>query len=320
MLPKHVPNSERSTGADSFETESKPPVRRDKPEIRPAEVKFCFAITPAMRSWSFQTRTGSRQVDANLPGIDTDGSAAIPFPRWKRAIDLVACLLALPVLGLCTLIMALLTARFAPGPVFFRQERIGYLGRRFNIFKFRTMTVGADCAIHQDYCKNLIQTNAPMVKLDSRGDARLIPLAWVLRASGLDELPQIINVLRGEMTLVGPRPCIPAEFEHYAPWQRQRCNARPGLTGLWQVSGKNRTTFEQMICLDIKYARELSLCLDLKIIFSTLPCLLAQVRDSLRARMSPPASEDRGPPEAPGSVAPNGFRGSIVAQGNSRTG
>jgi lipopolysaccharide/colanic/teichoic acid biosynthesis glycosyltransferase len=154
------------------------------------------------------------------------------------------------------------------------------------------------------------------VKLDSRGDSRLIPAAWLLRASGLDELPQLINVLRGEMSLVGPRPCLSAEFEQCVPWQRRRCDARPGLTGLWQVSGKNRTTFEQMIGLDIKYAHECSLWLDLKIIILTVPCLLVQVRDSLRTRKSPPASGHRGPPETPKEVARNLLGRPAVARGN----
>ena len=101
----------------------------------------------------------------------------------------------------------------------------------------------------------------------------------MLRSSGLDELPQIINVLRGEMSLVGPRPCVPYEAEKYLPWQRERFNAAPGLTGLWQVSGKNRTTFTRMMELDIKYARRKSLLLDLKIIFLTVPVLLIQMWD-----------------------------------------
>ena len=210
-----------------------------------------------------------------------------PMPFWKRAIDLGACVVALPFLALCTFAMAVMTKCVSPGPVFFRQERIGYRGRRFKIFKFRTMRVGADSSVHQNHLNDLIGTNAPMVKLDSSGDARLIPGAWLLRATGLDELPQLINVLRGEMSLVGPRPCIPNEFEHYSPWQRRRCDALPGLTGLWQVSGKNRTTFEQMIRLDIQYAREFSFWLDLKIIFLTAPCLLEQVRETRRTRRLP---------------------------------
>jgi len=183
--------------------------------------------------------------------------------------------------------MAIVTRCVSPGPVFFKQERVGHRGRRFMIYKFRTMKLGSDTAVHQTYLKELIGTNAPMVKLDARGDSRLLPGAWLLRASGLDELPQLINVLRGEMSLVGPRPCIPGEFEQYLPWQLKRCDAMPGLTGLWQVSGKNRTTFEQMIRFDIQYAHDLSFWLDLKIIFLTVPSLLTQIHDTRQARKIP---------------------------------
>jgi lipopolysaccharide/colanic/teichoic acid biosynthesis glycosyltransferase len=123
-----------------------------------------------------------------------------------------------------------------------------------------------------------------MVKMDARGDSRLIPGGWLIRAAGLDELPQIINVLRGEMSLIGPRPCVPYEYEKYLPWQRERFNAVPGLTGLWQVSGKNRTTFEEMIRLDIQYSWNVSLQLDLKIILLTAPALLGQVSDTVRGK------------------------------------
>lgn len=224
-------------------------------------------------------------IESVTSGLGTSG---IPLPRWKRAIDLAGCFLALPVLGLGTMVMIILTKRVSPGPIFYRQERIGYMGRRFGIYKFRTMKAGADSAVHHEHVKALIQTNAPMVKLDSRRDPRLIPLGWLLRASGLDELPQVINVLRGEMSLVGPRPCTPAEFEHYVSWQRQRCDALPGLTGLWQVSGKNRTTFEQMIRFDIQYIRELSFRRDVKILLRTTPCMLTQIRETRLARKSLP--------------------------------
>ncbi len=226
------------------------------------------------------------------PLADAPGTPALvnSIPAWKRTLDFAACAVALPFLALCTLIMVFVTKCVSPGPVFFRQERIGHHGRRFKIYKFRTMRVNADCAVHQDYFKDLISSNAPMVKLDNHGDARLIPGAWFLRATGLDELPQIINVLCGEMSLVGPRPSIPAEYEQFTPWQRRRCDTPPGLTGLWQVSGKNRTTFEQMINLDVRYTREFSAWLDLKIILLTVPALLGQLQDTRRARKSPEKS------------------------------
>jgi lipopolysaccharide/colanic/teichoic acid biosynthesis glycosyltransferase len=206
------------------------------------------------------------------------------MPAWKRGFDLVLCAMALPLLLLCTLFMMIVTRLVSPGPVFFRQERVGHRGDRFRIYKFRTMFVGAETKSHQDHFKDLMQSNAPMVKLDSRGDARLIPGGWLLRAAGLDELPQIINVLRGEMSVVGPRPCIPAEYEDYLPHQYERFNAVPGLTGLWQVSGKNRTTLEEMLRLDVHYTRHASVGMDLKIILLTVPTLIAQIGDTRRQR------------------------------------
>jgi len=206
------------------------------------------------------------------------------LPTWKRIIDLTCCLLALPFFAVLALIMTIITKLVAPGPVLFRQERVGYMGRKFWIYKFRTMYVNADTNGHQNYVKDLIHTNVPMAKLDAKNDARLIPGSWLFRASGLDELPQIINVLRGDMSAVGPRPCIVTEYEAYLPWQRQRCMAMPGLTGLWQVSGKNRTTFEEMVRLDIRYGQTKSFWMDIKIIFMTVPALLIQIADTRLGR------------------------------------
>jgi len=169
----------------------------------------------------------------------------------------------------------------SPGPILFRQERIGYRGRRFSCLKFRTMLVGADTAVHKSHLHSLMNSRAPMKKLDVAGDPRLIPLGALLRSTGLDELPQIINVLRGDMSLVGPRPCVPYEYEAYRPWQKERIKGLPGLTGLWQVSGKNKTTFEQMIHLDISYLRSKSIWLDLGIMLKTVPALLQQVKELL---------------------------------------
>lgn len=203
------------------------------------------------------------------------------MPAWKRAIDIGLCLVALPALALFTLLMAVVIRCGSPGPIFFRQTRVGHRGRRFGIYKFRTMKVNADTAVHQQYFKSLMDSRAPMAKLDSH-DSRLIPGGWILRVTGIDELPQIINVLKGEMSFVGPRPCIPTEYDNYLPWQKARSDAVPGLTGLWQVSGKNRTTFEQMIAFDIQYARTVSLWQDLRIILLTPAALAQQVIDSRR--------------------------------------
>lgn len=206
------------------------------------------------------------------------------MPRWKRGTDIACGLLALPVLALGALAMMTVTKLVSRGPLFFRQERVGLQGRRFTILKFRTMKVAADPTIHLNHMRQLMSANTPMAKLDGQRDPRLIPGGWLLRASGLDELPQLINVLRGEMSLVGPRPCLPAEFEQAQPAQRERVSAVPGLTGLWQVSGKNRTTFEEMVRLDVHYARNVALPLDFKIILLTPIALLRQIGDTRRQR------------------------------------
>ncbi|HET7625798.1 MAG TPA: sugar transferase [Verrucomicrobiae bacterium] len=200
------------------------------------------------------------------------------MPLWKRSLDIFCVLITSPVwLPLMAIISAVIKS-LSPGPALFRQERIGFLGKRFVCFKFRTMRVNADTSVHAGHLQNLIGSNLPMKKLDA-ADPRVIPGGRILRALGLDELPQLFNVLRGDMSLVGPRPCVPYEYEQYTETHRQRCKAVPGLTGLWQVSGKNNTTFEEMIQLDIYYAENKSLALDLEIIFKTIPAIISQARE-----------------------------------------
>jgi lipopolysaccharide/colanic/teichoic acid biosynthesis glycosyltransferase len=201
------------------------------------------------------------------------------IPKWKRALDVTLILLVMPFLLPVALVIVLIIRLTSKGPVLFQQERVGYRGKRFMCLKFRTMYCGAETVSHQGHLQQLMTSNAPMVKMDSSGDSRIIPFGKILRAAGLDELPQLFNVLNGEMSLVGPRPCLPYEADQYLPWQRERFNAAPGLTGLWQVNGKNKTTFTRMIQLDIEYARNKSLWLDIKIIFKTIPALLVQLRD-----------------------------------------
>jgi len=213
-------------------------------------------------------------------------SEAVQNMHWKRTLDAWLILLALPFLIPLALLVALLIRGGSRGPVLFRQERVGYQGRRFMCFKFRTMFVNASTTTHQGHLQQLMNSNTPMMKMDSRGDPRIIPFGLLLRASGLDELPQLINVLRGEMSLVGPRPCLPYEYDNYLPWQKERFETVPGLTGLWQVSGKNQTTFMEMIHLDIKYTRSKTLGWDLKIILMTIPALIIQMRGTRQARQA----------------------------------
>ena len=197
-------------------------------------------------------------------------------PRWKRTLDIVFVLTILPFVLPLAAVIALLIRLVSKGPILFRQERVGHLGHRFMCLKFRTMFVGVESKTHQGHLENLIKSAKPMVKLDSNGDSRIIPFGWLLRSSGLDELPQFINVLLGDMSVVGPRPCLAYECDHYLPWQKERFNTLPGLTGLWQVSGKNQTTFTEMMELDISYTRNKTLWLDLAIIVKTIPAIIGQ--------------------------------------------
>jgi lipopolysaccharide/colanic/teichoic acid biosynthesis glycosyltransferase len=196
---------------------------------------------------------------------------------WKRPLDLVLIVLTLPLWFPVMAIVALWVRLVSTGPVFYWQERIGFRGQRFTMFKFRSMKVSAETSPHETYFAHLIESDAPMTKLDAVGDSRLIPLGAFMRAAGLDELPQIFNVIRGEMSLVGPRPCTPYELRHYQADHLGRVNVPPGLTGYWQVNGKNRTTFSEMITMDLFYARNSSLLLDLEILVRTGPVLADQL-------------------------------------------
>lgn len=229
-------------------------------------------------------RNGSRANGSNQrPVLHEFEAPPLKVPRWKRILDVTCVVITLPCwLPLILLVMAWI-AITSRGPVFYRQERVGYRRNHFKIFKFRTMHVGADTQTHAEYFARLMEADCPMTKLDAAGDPRLIACGRFLRASGLDELPQLFNVLRGEMSLVGPRPCLPHEFERYSIWQQERVNALPGLTGFWQVNGKNKTTFSEMIAMDIFYARKMSLSLDLKIMLKTIPALIGQTRESRRS-------------------------------------
>jgi len=210
------------------------------------------------------------------------------IPWWKRALDITCVVLAMPVLLPVCLLVGAIIKIVSPGPIFFQQERIGYRGRRFMCFKFRTMLVNADSGVHKGHLEDLMASNRPMSKLDGN-DPRVLPGGIWLRALGLDELPQLINVMRGDMSLVGPRPCLPYEYERYLPRHRGRCGSLPGLTGLWQVNDKNNTTFEEMIELDLHYVRNHSLAMDLGILARTAPAVAwqtFQVRRNKRAALN----------------------------------
>ena len=188
--------------------------------------------------------------------------------------DIVGSAIALLLFSPLFLIIAAAIKATSAGPVFFRQERVGLNGKSFLFLKFRTMTANNDPLKHKEYIKKFINqqnssaTEPGVFKLTN--DSRITTVGHFLRKTSLDELPQLINVLKGDMSLVGPRPPIPYECDLYDIWHRRRLlSARPGITGLWQVMGRSRTTFDEMVRLDLKYLREWSLLLDLKIIFMT---------------------------------------------------
>lgn len=218
------------------------------------------------------------------------------LPLWKDILDVLVALIGLILLSPLFLLIAVYIKFADPGPVFFRQNRVGFRGKKFECWKFRTMKVDNDAAAHREYLKSLIQGgDQAMIKLDARKDPRIIPLGWILRQSGLDELPQLVNVLRGDMSLVGPRPCLPYEAKEYDQWHGERFDTAPGLTGLWQVSGKNRTTFKDMMRFDIRYSRRMSFWMELQILFRTFPAIAQQIRDH-RAKAS--NQPDEGKPVA----------------------
>jgi lipopolysaccharide/colanic/teichoic acid biosynthesis glycosyltransferase len=225
-------------------------------------------------------RSNGNGAKAPRVTVDFPDAPVQTVPAWKSTLDITCILLALPIWLPLMILLMLMTRLASPGPIFYRQKRVGLGGRHFSIWKFRTMKVSADTQSHERHLEELIRVNCPMTKLDAYGDPRLAPFGRILRASGLDELPQIFNVLCGEMSLVGPRPCLPNEFAHFQPWQRERVNGLPGLTGYWQVNGKNKTTFNEMIAMDLFYLKNLSFLLDLKIILKTCAVIGAQLFES----------------------------------------
>jgi exopolysaccharide biosynthesis polyprenyl glycosylphosphotransferase len=206
------------------------------------------------------------------------GKSLARSPFLKRTMDILGSVAGLLLFSPLFLVLPILIKATSRGPVLFKQERIGQHGRTFVFLKFRSMAENNDSAIHQEYIRKYILEQksydgdrgalGPVYKI--KDDPRVTPLGRFLRKSSLDELPQFFNVLRGDMSLVGPRPPIPYELENYDLWHRRRVmEIKPGITGLWQVSGRSSTTFDEMVRLDLAYAEEWSLWLDLKIILKT---------------------------------------------------
>ncbi|MGB8523699.1 MAG: sugar transferase [Candidatus Acidiferrales bacterium] len=196
----------------------------------------------------------------------------------KRAMDVLGASLAVVILSPVFLGLAIIVKLTSKGPIFFRQERVGQFGSRFVFIKFRSMYVSTDAAIHKEYVRKFIVGKAASAAQDGSkkgvykitNDPRVTWIGRLLRRTSLDEIPQFWNVLKGEMSLVGPRPPIPYEIEAYDIWHRRRLlESRPGITGLWQVQGRSTTTFDEMVRLDLQYARMWSPMLDVKILLQT---------------------------------------------------
>ncbi len=233
---------------------------------------------------SFCVSTSEKIQPLIRPCITIEPFFTSRIPLWKRVVDILGALIGLTLFAPMLLFIYVTIKVVSPGPVLFRQERLGYGGKKFNIFKFRTMEVNSDSSEHKQYLRELIRNSEnaissgkPMIKRDNVKNSQIIPFGRILRKSCLDELPQLINVLLGEMSLVGPRPPIPYEVAEYTGWHNGRFDALPGMTGLWQVSGKNRLTFQEMVRLDIQYARNVSLQSDIKILMKTPLAVISEV-------------------------------------------
>jgi len=200
----------------------------------------------------------------------------------KRFFDIVISAVAIFILSPVLLLIVLLVKLDSNGGVFFRQERVGMDGRKFLLYKFRTMIVGADESVHREaYKKNINgDRDANVGDIEKpvfgkvKNDLRVTRVGGFLRRLSLDEIPQLLNVLSGDMSIVGPRPPIPYEVEEYELGHRKRLDMKPGITGLWQVSGRSRLSFEEMVRIDLFYIENWSLWLDLKIVLLTLPAML----------------------------------------------
>jgi exopolysaccharide biosynthesis polyprenyl glycosylphosphotransferase len=245
-------------------------------------------VISALRSSNVQIDVVPRLFEALSPSVAVHSVEGLPLlsvspariPRLsrliKRSIDLVGAAILLVLTAPLILLIAFLVRRSSPGPVFFRQERLGIDLHSFTFLKFRTMREGTDHAPHREYVKQIASADAEpgannLYKLD-RSDV-ITPVGRWLRRTSLDELPQILNVLSGDMSLVGPRPAIPYELELYAPHHFERFLVPAGLTGLWQVEARAHSTFREALDLDVAYARSWSLGLDLRLLLRTPPLI-----------------------------------------------
>ena len=230
-------------------------------------------VVPDLFALSFPSATldgfgGIPVIDLGEPGIYGWRRLA------KRTFDTLAVTPALILLSPFLLIVAIIIKLDSPGPIFYRQSRVGENGRLFTMLKFRSMKTGNDTNTHKQHIAKLIQENISVEQLGGKSlklenDSRITQVGKLIRKTSIDELPQLFNVLRGEMSLVGPRPSIPYEVEFYQDWHKRRFEALPGITGVWQIKGRNRVGFDEMVRMDIEYIEKQSFWLDIMILLQT---------------------------------------------------
>ncbi|MBV9120857.1 MAG: sugar transferase [Chloroflexi bacterium] len=257
-----------------------------------SEVIIALPANQHQKAWEIVNRCQEQNVrykvvpdlfEMSLSRVDVDEIAGIPLIGFsessitgingllKRCLDVVLAGVALLLSSPMWLAVAIAIKLDSPGPVLYRQLRVGKDGQHFTFFKFRSMCQDAEQDWHR--LRALNETDGPILKI--RNDPRLTRVGRVLRRTSIDELPQLLNVLRGDMSLVGPRPPLPAEVLQYAPWQQKRLAVAGGMTGLWQVSGRSHLNFEEMVMMDLYYIEHWSLGLDLKILWKTIPAILS---------------------------------------------
>jgi exopolysaccharide biosynthesis polyprenyl glycosylphosphotransferase len=208
---------------------------------------------------------------AGIPLIGVKSVRISPFTRFlKRAIDVIFSLLVLVVTAPLMGLIAVAIKLDSPGPVLFRQARVGKGGKPFTVYKFRSMKTGAD--EQKELLRGLNEADGPIFKI--KDDPRVTRMGHWLRRFSLDELPQFYNVLRGDMSIIGPRPPLQEEVAEYQPWHMRRLDIAPGITGLWQVSGRSELPFDEMALLDIYYVEQWRPALDLQILLRTIPTIL----------------------------------------------
>jgi lipopolysaccharide/colanic/teichoic acid biosynthesis glycosyltransferase len=276
ILPE-IPGSDRSFIAELEERTRRELERRlDAATMNRLSVRTLVHPEPKLAT------EGLGPVDPLLRELRPRTSRELVNARLKRGLDFLGSGALLMMLAPMFLVIAALVKLTSRGPVFFKQVRVGEKGKPFKMLKFRSMRVNASAAIHQQYVASFINggaaaatgANGPVFKLTN--DPRITPIGGCLRKSSLDELPQLWNVFCGSMSLVGPRPPLQYEVEQYKAWHVRRVlEAKPGMTGLWQVAGRSRTTFDEMVRLDLRYARTCSLLNDLKILFLTPKAVIA---------------------------------------------